>query len=136
MSSAIGSTAVSEDTPSTPLFFISSSAAASASSLTVDELNMSSTSYVVEDSLRLFPDEAAVATQAPSLALMPAFVNASEHAVSSLSAVSLAFSLFTLTPAIAASARSLAFAFNLVFVMSPRMESRVFSAFSFFSSLP
>jgi hypothetical protein len=78
-----------------------------ASSFTLDELNKSSTSYLVADSLRLFPDDATVATQAPSLALMPAFVNAVEHAVSSSTAVSLADSLCTFTPAIAASARSL-----------------------------
>ena len=53
--------------------------------------------------------------------------------MSSSAAVSLAFSLFTLTPAIAASARSLASAFDLVLVMSPRMASRVVSACFFLS---
>ena len=134
LSSAIGSTDVWDVTPSTPLFLSSSSAALSASSFTVDALNMSSTSYAIADRLRLFPDDAAVATQAPSPALMPAFENVSEHAVSSSAAVILADSLCTFTPAMAASARSLALAFTLVSEMSSRMESRVVSACFFLSS--
>ena len=131
MSSVIGSKDVWDVTPCTPLFFISSSAALIASSLTVDALNMSSTSYVAECNRRFFPDEAAVATQAPSPALMPAFENASVHAAFSSAADILALSLCTLTPAIAASARSFTFAFNLASEKSARMESRVVSAASF-----
>ena len=125
----IGSTDAWDATLVTPSAVLSASAAVvSASSLTVAELNMSSTSYVVEDSRRLFPDEAAVATQAPSPELIPAPENAFEHAVSSSTAAILAVSLCTLAPAMAASARSLAFAFNLASAMSARMESRVSSA--------
>ena len=94
---------------------------------------MSSTSYAVADRRRLLPDDATVATHAPSLELMPAFVKAVEHAVSSSAAVSLAVSFCTFTPAMAASARSLAFFFNLASLMSPRIASRVFSACFFFS---
>ena len=94
---------------------------------------MSSTSYAVADRRRLLPDDATVATQAPSLELIPALVKAVEHAVSSSAAVSLAVSLCTLTPAMAASARSLAFFFNLASLMSPRIASRVFSAAAFLS---
>jgi hypothetical protein len=93
---------------------------------------MISTSYVVAERRRL-PDEAAAATQAPSLALISALVNAVEHAASSSAADSFAVSLCTFTPAIAASARSLAFAFNLASAMSARIESRVFSAAAFLS---
>ena len=60
-------------------------------------------------------------------------VNAVEHAVSSSAADSFAVSLCTFTPAMPASARSLAFAFNPASVMSARIESRVFSAAAFLS---
>ena len=83
--------------------------------------------------LYLATDEAAFATQAPSLVLISALVNAAEHAASSSAAGSFAVSLCTFTPAIAASARSLAFAFNLASAMSARIESRVFSAAAFLS---
>ena len=132
MSSAIGSTDVWDVTPSTPLALSASAALVSAPSLTTAELNMISTSYVVAERRRL-PDEAAFATQAPSLALISALVNAAEHAASSSAAGSFAVSLCTFTPAIAASARSLAFAFNFGSVMSARIESRVFSAAAFLS---
>ena len=132
LSSAIGSTDVWDVTPSTPLALSASAALVSAPSLTTAELNMISTSYVVAERRRL-PDEAAFATQAPSLALISALVNAAEHAASSSAAGSFAVSLCTFTPAIAASARSLAFAFNFASVMSARIESRVFSAAAFLS---
>ena len=71
-SSAIGSTADSDFTTSTPFAFSEFTAADSLLSLTVDELNTSSTSYVVAESRRR-PDDAAVATHAPSTWLHVSF---------------------------------------------------------------
>ena len=51
----------------------------SATSLTVEDMKRSSTSYVAADKWRL-PDGSAVAMHAPSVDRMPALVNALEHA--------------------------------------------------------
>ena len=126
-SSAIGSTADSDFTTSTPFAFSEFTAADSLLSLTVDELNTSSTSYVVAESRRR-PDDAAVATHAPSLGCMSAFVNALEHAEASSLASSFTVIFLTFSPAIAASARSLAFFFTLSSAMSPSNVSRDASA--------
>ena len=82
----------------------------SAASLTVEDMKRSSTSYVVADKWRL-PDGSAVAMHAPSVDRMPALVNALEHAESSSLASSFTVIFFTFSPAIAASARSLALFF-------------------------
>ena len=126
-SSAIGSTADSDFTTSTPFAFSEFTAADSLLSLTVDELNTSSTSYVVAESRRR-PDDAAVATHAPSDGCMSAFVNALEHAEASSLASSFTVIFLTFSPAIAASARSLAFFFTLSSAMSPSNVSRDASA--------
>ena len=126
-SSAIGSTADSDFTTSTPFAFSEFTAAESLLSLTVDELNTSSTSYVVAESRRR-PDDAAVATHAPSDGCMSAFVNALEHAEASSLASSFTVIFLTFSPAIAASARSLAFFFTLSSAMSPSNVSRDASA--------
>jgi len=128
-SSAMGSTADSDFTTSTPLAFSEFTAADRLSSLTVDELNRSSTSYVVADSRR--PDDDAVATHAPSDGFMSAFVNALEHAEALSLASSFTVIFFTFSPAIAASARSLAFFFRLSSAMSPSNVSRDASAVAF-----
>ena len=126
-SSAIGSTADSDFTTSTPFAFSEFTAADSLLSLTVDELNTSSTSYVDAESRRR-PDDAAVATHAPSDGCMSAFVNALEHAEASSLASSFTVIFLTFSPAIAASARSLAFFFTLSSAMSPSNVSRDASA--------
>ena len=126
-SSAIGSIADSDFTTSTPFAFSEFTAADSLLSLTVDELNTSSTSYVVAESRRR-PDDAAVATHAPSHGCMSAFVNALEHAEASSLASSFTVIFLTFSPAIAASARSLAFFFTLSSAMSPSNVSRDASA--------
>ena len=129
-SSAIGSTADSDFTPSTPLAFSEFTAAVSLSSLTVDELNRSSTSYVVAESRRR-PDADAVATHAPSVDFMSALVNALEHAESLSLASSFKVIFFTFSPAIAASAKSWAFFFRLSSAMSSSNAARDFSAAAF-----
>ena len=96
---------------------------------------MSSTLYVVAERRRLpaAAEVSGLATHAPLPELTAALEYAEAHAASGSAAESLADSLWTVSPAIAASARSLAFFFSAGSAMSARIESRVFSAVSFFS---
>ena len=117
-------------TPSAARF---SSAAVSVVSSTVTGLTITVTSYdAVATSRRR--RLAVAASHEPRLASSRIFENACSHASSSLSAVKAIANVFTLTPAIAASARSFTFALVASSLMSPRRASRDSSASEVFAA--